>query len=213
MTLYVYLSVLFVCLVAGLYSYRGLPQALLYVFWLVVATVIIEGVGLYHLIVVRKTAGWFFCVYQIFEFTLLSLYYRSIITSPAVRQAILFCILIIALVNVYSIVNIFNSGVIDTHSFLISAFFITVWSVIFFLELVNNVTEGSIKYNPNLWISTGVIFFYAGSFFQMGFTNMIYRHSPEIAQKLYVVNHLLNCIYYGMVSYGFLCQVKYRKLS
>ena len=213
-SLYIYLSFLFFCFLAGVMYYRDLTTGLKNIFWLVVITLVVEFIGTYHLIVLRKVAGWIFHLYQPFEYYFIAIYFLSIIISPQIKKIILTSIPVVVLANLLNYLLIQGPNQLSTYTFLVAALLFCAWSFIYFWEMFQN-TESinqNLEHNPHFWICTGILFFYAGTFFQMGFSNIVFENNKEIAQKLYIINHLLNCILYGMITYGFICQSKYQKL-
>ncbi|SEI46072.1 hypothetical protein SAMN04487995_0917 [Dyadobacter koreensis] len=211
MSLYFYLIILTLCFLVGLFYLRDLPESLIPIFFLVLTTVIVESIGLYFLKVLHRTASIIFHIYQIFEYFFLAKFFLHIVRSVQWKRIInasIYCIIFINLLTIFHMVD--NTRLFNVYVFLSAALLLTVWSFLYFSQLFQNIQEFRLEKNPNFWICTGIVFFYAGSFFQMGFTNSIYRYSPELARQLYVINHLLNCIFYGLVTYGFICQTKYR---
>ena len=214
MSIYIYLFVLFVCFVAGVYYYKDLTTSLKHLFWLVAITVVVETIGTYHLKALNQVAEWVFHLYQPFEYYLIATYFLGIIVSPKIRKVIIISIPVVVAANIFNFLFVQGPNQLGTYTFLLAAFLFCVWSGAYFFELFQKVDDlnQNLSHNPHFWICTGIIFFYAGTFFQMGFTNIISKNHQEIAQKLYIINHLLNCILYGMITYGFICQSKYQKL-
>ena len=211
MSLYIYLAVLISCLATGFYYRKILSQGLRLLLWLVLIAAIVEIVGTYHLRFLFITASLIYRIYQPIEYVLLAGYFFTIITSPAKRKLIILSIPVVVLVNLLNLfANQYQS--LGLYAFLLAALLFVIWSIFYFFQLFKSNDGENPAHIPAFWICTGILFFYAGTFFQMGFTNMIYKHNPDLAKKLYVINHLLNCVLYGMITYGFICQSKYRKL-
>ena len=87
---------------------------------------------------------------------------------------------------------------------------LTIYAILFFKQVLN--LDENIYPNPYFWIVTGILFFYGGYFFLSGFINYISSKDPIFARKLFSINHLLNIIYYSLVTYGFICQQRSMKL-
>lgn len=212
MSLYIYLAVLIGCLATGFYYRKILSQGLRLLLWLVLIAAIVEMVGTYHLRFLFITASLIYRIYQPIEYILLAGYFFTIITSPAKRKLIILSIPVVVLVNLLNLFANQQYKSLGLYAFLLAALLFVIWSIFYFFQLFKSNDGENPAHIPAFWICTGILFFYAGTFFQMGFTNMIYKHNPDLAKKLYVINHLLNCVLYGMITYGFICQSKYRKL-
>ncbi|MGX5852465.1 hypothetical protein ACWKW6_02425 [Dyadobacter jiangsuensis] len=179
--------------------------------WLVFVTLIIEGIGTYYLNVLHKPAGLAYRIYQPIEYVLMAAYFFHIISFVRARTVILVSMLIIVVLNIINILVESDNKLFGTYTFLLAAISLSVWSIIYFYQLIQEAEIKNPARNPDFWICTGILFFYAGTFFLMGFINYIYKNNPKLAQELYVINHLLNCILYGMITYGFICQARYQK--
>ncbi|MGG7666496.1 hypothetical protein [Dyadobacter sp. BHUBP1] len=199
------------CFVVGIFLKKALPQKLQLLFWLVLVTLIVEGIGTYYLNVLRRPAGLAYRLYQPVEYLLMAAYFFHIISFAKVRTVILASIPIIVITNIINILVESDNRLFGTYSFLTSAILLSVWSIIYFYQLIQEAEIRNPARNPDFWICTGILFFYAGTFFLMGCINYIYKNNTKLAQELYVINHLLNCILYGMITYGFICQAKYQK--
>jgi hypothetical protein len=212
-SLFIYLFFLVTCFLVGVYYYKELTTSLRHLFWLVVITLFVEAIGTYNLIALKKVAGWVFHIYQPFEYYLVSAYFLQIIRFPKIRKIILISIPLVILANVLNFLFIQGPNELSTYTFLLAAFLFCIWSCFYFVQLLRNEAQidQTLEHNPHFWVCTGILFFYTGTYFQMGFSNIIFKHNVGLAQKLYYINHLLNCILYGMITYGFLCQSKYQK--
>ena len=197
---------------AGFYYRKILPQGLLLLVWLVLITLIAELMDAYPPKFLFATTNWIYRIYQPIEYVLLAGFFLSVIISSNKKKLIIVSIPIVVAINLMNLFVYQQYKSLTTYAFLLAAFLFTVWSIFYFFQLFKSNDGENPAHIPAFWICTGILFFYAGTFFQMGFTNMIYKHNPDLAKKLYVINHLLNCVLYGMITYGFICQSKYRKL-
>jgi hypothetical protein len=211
MILHTYLVVLFICFVTGISVRKSLSRALVYMLWLIIVTVPVEAIGYYFQEHKQRPPAWLFPSYQILECILLGWYFANLAVLLKYRNLILFAIPPVVVLNVVYLLDRAGYKILATYSFLLSAFLTTCWSMAYFFQLFKERDLQDPAHNPNFWICAGLLFFYAGTFFQMGFTNVIYDKNPDLAKELYVINHLLNCFLYGMITYGFICQSKYRK--
>jgi hypothetical protein len=211
-SLYLYLTVLLLCVLVGLYYRHALVGHYRYVLWLVVITlVLVEAVGYYYLTVFGRVATWIFHLYQPVEYALLALYFYGIIKQPVVKKAILVSMPIVLVANILNATIGQGLGKLSTYTFLFSAFLFCVWAIMYFRQLLSTEIDIVIWENPNFWICIGVLFFYGGVFFQMGLTNYLIQTDRPMAEFLYkLINHLLNVVMYGLFTYGFICQAKYR---
>lgn len=210
MSLYLYLFVLTVCVLVGLYHRNALTGYFRYLLWLVcIALLLVETVGYYYLAVLKKVATWIFHIYQPIEYALMALYFLGIIENKKIKKLLLVSIPLVLVCNIFNATMGQGWQKLSTYTFLLSAFLFCVWSILYLWQLLHSQFETVIWKNPNFWICTGVLFFYGGSFFQMGLANYISQTDHEMAELLYqLINHLLNVVMYGLFTYGFICQAK-----
>lgn len=211
MTLYIYLFFLLNCFVVGLFLRKALPLKLKILLWLVLLTLIVEGVGTYYLKILGTTASIVYRIYQPMEYTLIAVYFFHITRFSRQKTIILISVPIIVILNTINIFVETGSRLFGTYTFLLAAILLSMWSISYFYQLTQESEIKNPAHSPDFWTCTGILFFYAGTFFLMGFINYIYGNNPKLAQELYIVNHLLNCILYGMITYGFVCQAKFQK--
>lgn len=210
MSLYLYLLILIVCVSVVVRHRNALIYRFTYLKILLYITLVVEFTGLYYLKIRHETATWIFHLYQPLEYILLALYFLAIIKNQLARKIIVISIPLVLVSNFLNSILIQKIHESPTYLFLTAAFFFCIWSIIYFVELLNSRNDGILWKNPDFWITTGILFFYAGCFFQMGLSNLIKRENLSLATNLYIINHLLNIILYSSFTYGFLCKIKYQ---
>lgn len=180
--------------------------------WLyAICSLIVECIGWY-----RKSEHGFsdlniFVVFQIIEYFLVTRFFVEVIGRY--RRLIEGSCLVVVGFNIVALLDPSSNSPLKTNSFLVGGILLCMWSLFYFFQLFRDVGEAPLEQNPTFWVSVGVIFFYAGCFFIYGYANAISKYDRKLASDMYeVINHLLNCLYYGMISYGFLCQTKYHNL-
>ena len=206
-TFNIYLAILFSSLIIGIYYYKVLSIRIKSLLWLVAFSLLVEIIG-WHFKV-----KWIYRFFQPIEYLIIAKYFFKVIQSSKIRKLINVTITLVVVLNMFNIFFYKEFKQLTTYCFLGGAFFLSVWSILYFKQCFKELYETDFAHNPEFWICTGILFFYAGSFFQMGFTNIIYSYNKELAQNLYVINHFLNYIFYVMLTYGFICQAKYQRLQ
>ena len=205
---YIYLAVLFISTIIGLSDFSKCPPAIKLVCSFVVLSLCVEMIGFYTL---GKSKGEevnidVYKLYLLLECIILGAYFYFILKNR--QKAILVSFLLLFILEVCML----NFSLLSFHkTYIISIFFKSYFSVLYLYFCLNN-TENIIQ-NPHFWIVTGILFFNAGFFFLSGFINYISSKDLELARKLFTINHLLNIIYYSLITYGFICQRRLARLS
>lgn len=212
MTVYLYLAVLYLCALIGLYYRSAQKEGMKYLLWVVCCAVIVESIGLYYLKVLRQVAGLVFAIFQPIEYALMAFFFISIIKSPTVSKLIKLSIPLVLIWNVINSLFFQSSKELNTYVLLVVSLLFCGWAVTYLLQLLNNFNdEISLWRNPYFWACTGVLFFYAGSFFLTCFISFILKNDKETANQIWPINHVLNIIMYSLYAYGFICQAKYQE--
>lgn len=169
----------------------------------IVLTFIVEWIGAYNLYLSQNRHIDFniYYVYIVLNFIFISIYFSRIIQNNWFKMIALWIIPFIVII----MIGLIYWKEISVHKlFLINVFFFVLYSIVFLFQLLRS--DEDVLANPHFWIVTGILFFHSGFFFLSGFVNYISQNDLELARKLYSINHVLNIIYYSLITYGFICQ-------
>ncbi|WP_439417090.1 hypothetical protein [Larkinella sp. GY13] len=208
----VYLGFLLISLIIAVSQQKFLTMNFRWLMWSLVVTCIVEGIGYYHLRMI-KNSNFIYHFYQPVEYTLVALFYINTLDRTLVRKVIRASIpvfVIFCLLNSLFFQSIHSP---NSNCFMVEAVLLIAWSGFYFYELFNSNTEERIWSIPDFWVCTGVLFFYAGTFFLMGLLNYLYKVDMGLAKKLYVINHILNILLYSLYAVGFICKARQTKSS
>lgn len=212
MTLYLYIAVLYLSASIGLYYRSAQIGGMKYLLWIVWSAAVVESIGLYYLKVLKQVAGLLFAVYQPIEYALMALFFIFIIQNTLINKLIKISIPVVLIWNIIN--SLFFQGIkeLNTYVLLVVSLLFCTWVIIYLLQLLNNFDNETILWkNPYFWACSGILFFYAGSFFLTCFISFILKNDKETANKIWPINHLLNIVMYSLYAYGFICQTKYQE--
>lgn len=209
---YIYMSILSLCFLTGLINFKSFNLPIKITFLYVVITFVVEMLGFYSLYLSpeKKVNTVLYNIYAPVSLLILSLFFYIIVDSVQIKKVILFLGLLFGLIQVFFIFKNLNTGY-NFRVFMGAIVILSIYSIVFFRQILNS--GDSFFENPNFWIVTGILFFYTGYFFLSGFINYIATKDAVLARKLFTINHLLNIIYYSLITYGFICQRKLAKSS
>lgn len=159
-----------------------------------------------------KGYDFVFHIYQPVEYSLLALFYFQLINNAVAKKFILASIPVVLLFSViyYSVGNgvFYGSDFID---FCVCAFFINIWVVIFFIELLRSDEKMALLHYPAFWVNAANMLFYGGCLMIMGVYFSVLNTDPVTAKQLLSVNHYLNLVLYSMYIIGFTQPIKWTK--
>ena len=153
-------------------------------------------------------------LYQPIELIFLSILYYHAVNSHSLRKAIKILVPLAILISIAWSVQVEGVLNINTGSFIIGSTLVIVYSIFYKYQLFTSPpTKESLVVNPFFWINTGNLFFYCGTFFQMGLHNYISKTNAALADQLFVINHGLNYTLYILYLIGILCKRIFKSYS
>ncbi len=159
-----------------------------------------------------KGHNFVFHIYQPVEYSLLALFYYNIIKNTLIKKLILLSIPIVLIFSIfyyaYGSGQFFKADFID---FFLTAFFICIWVIIFFLELLRSDENLNLTSYPAFWINAANLLFYGGCLLVMGAYYYLYTTNATLANQLLKINHVLNLVLYCMYTIAFIQPVQWKK--
>ena len=150
-------------------------------------------------------------LYQPLEFTLMILIYQRVIIYSWFKKLVLPTILVFWSVSIGLSAGVEGLYEPNTLSFLIGSVLIIGLATIYHIQLLTTPgKETSIFRVPFFWINTGNLFFFLGTFFQMGLNTYLQDRAPDIAHELILINIAMNLILYTLYLIGTLCHTSSR---
>jgi hypothetical protein len=203
---YLYMSTLSICFLISTSFYSSLNKKTKTIWVLVAVTFVVEWVGFYnqYLSENHRIKPWLYQAFSLIEAILLGCYFSTLLKKKATIKLIYVLSLISIIIFILDILKNRFTTLQNFKYYLLPISFYVLFSILYLSELLNSPLD--LNSNPNFWIVVGVLFFYSGFFFLSGFINFIAKNDLELAKKLYTLNHLLNIIYYSLITYGFVCQ-------
>lgn len=207
------MSTLSICFLIGTFLYRILNLETKIIWFLVLATFGIEWTAFYYKYWSShyQLKPMLYLIFSFIEAILIGSFFYSIIEN-AIQKKFVILLSLVALI-IYGLdlaKNQFTS--FQNFKYYLLPIIIYVIFAIFFLKQLLESTK-DIFFDSNFWIVTGILFFYSGFFFLSGFINFIAEKDLLLTRKLYSINHILNIIYYSLITYGFICQRRLAKSS
>ena len=157
---------------------------------------------------------WPYHLNRLVECTSLFLYYFSILKNSAVKLFIklAFVIFLLVYANCY-ILHTNNFFIYMNTDFLVESFFISLFSLLYLINLYDNDDIVFFTQNPHFWIVLGNLLFYSGCLFQIGFSKHLREHDKTLYSLIGYVNYILNLLLFSFYIKAFTCKSKSMKLQ
>ena len=197
-----YLIIILISCIGYIHQKKRLPDSFKYLFMLLVFTLIIE-ISKFLLEKNGINKNPLEHLYQVIELPLLSIVFYNMIENPVIKLAIKRMAIFLPIVFLAS--SLFVEGLMNenTISFIIESIIIIFYSVIYIWEIyMDTKVENPLKVSF-VWICTGFLLYYAGTFFQMGLHDYFSRKNPSLAESLGYINKVFNYLLYILFIIGF----------
>ena len=146
-------------------------------------------------------------VYQPLEFTLLTLIYGKVLKYSWFKKAMFPMIAIFWAVSLFLSIEVEGLENENVLSLVISYFLVIIFAAIYHFQLLTNPLKGERLFRqPFFWINTAHLFFFLGTFFQMGFDAYLEKRWPGAAVDLRIIAYVLNLMLYSLYLVGFTCK-------
>jgi len=202
-------SVLLPALIGVILS-PNLERRLNYLVMFLFFTLFVEILATYcvlHKISNYTLYDWF----TVIEYVFFALFYRSLIRNRIVSAIILLTIVTYVAGSMVYIFMYYS----DTFSSLLNiveSILIVSLVLVYFYELFTADFFVNLPREPYFWISVGVLFYYAGSFFQVGTYNYSVNHT-ELKQFEMAIHSFSNILMYLLFTQGLLCRRNMQSLT
>lgn len=150
-------------------------------------------------------------IFMLVESCFYAWFFRRIIQSTPVRK-IINCFLL-AFPLFWALVVFWAFGIHKWNSYVAVAesFFIICFSVSYYYQLFTQADLVRLDSNPEFWIATGLIIFYACNLPYMGMLNFLVKNYLLLARQLLAVLAILNIVMYSIFIYAFICRITTKK--
>ena len=208
----IYYGLLGICLVTLLVNAKNLNKVYYWFIPLIIFAITVQASQ--HILKQKNIEGYDFVfhIYQPVEYSLLALFYYHIIHSKLIKKIILISIPLVMLFSIFYYTlsdGVFFGG--DFIDFCVCAFFVCIWVIVFFLELLRSDETLKLVNYPAFWINAANLLFYGGCLMVMGVYFSFLKSDTSTARQLATINHLLNLVLYSLYIIGFIQPVKWKK--
>jgi hypothetical protein len=171
-------------------------------------TNLVEWGNIFKLFIIRHSNNWVANLFNPVEFAFYTWLYCGIIENYKLGTRIM-CLFFLYLT--LTVINIsFFQGLLyfDSYSYIFGCCCMVYCVYLYFNQLMLNISDSNILINPIFWISTGVLFFYAGQAFLMAFFEyfLYIRDWAAFRSTFFFINNFLNILLYSCLTIAFFCR-------
>ncbi len=147
-------------------------------------------------------------LFSISEILLLTLFYYRILTTSIFKASVIFLslILMIWMSYIWIVLKGFNQVVREIT--VIQSFFIIIYSLFYFYEILKSREVLKLHYNPTFWIATGFFLLSSFLFPLFLFLDQILKILPNVFYGIYSVNNIAYFILFICLIKATICQPK-----
>jgi hypothetical protein len=203
----IYFIVLAIGILVTLISWRKIAPAYLSLILLLFSlTLSVELIAKYVLALQKHSNLWLLSMYVPIECLLFSFLYFCYFREKQIRYFILTASGVLVTFSVINILWIQGINDFNTYSVFASGGLILTCVFYYFRKLLRQKEYINPLRDLMFWISTGLLFFYAGNIFIVGTINYFNEADKEIAHLLVMMIKLLDIIMFSLIIISVLCQ-------
>lgn len=137
------------------------------------------------------------------KFILFSMVYRYYLKGFVSTYIIMSVAVLFVL---FSVVNsFFIQSVHEYNSYVraIGAFILAVYALLWFMKTLKNLEIPRLRDEPFVWINTGAILYFSGSFFVFILSKLLLEQSVSLMAKAFWISSSLVMLFYLLIAVGF----------
>jgi len=152
-------------------------------------------------------------LYVPLKFLFFSIFYAFYLDGFLSRRVIY---AVAALFITFSVINtIFIQSLFEYNSYVraIGSLLLSVYCIVYFLKVMSDMQIKKPSREPMVWINTGALFYFSGSFFVFILSNLILNHSREWSLVAWRINSILMTMFYLSMAVGFVMTRKKQQVK
>jgi len=201
---------IFIVLLLGIFRYRRFSKGIIYVFYYVLLGAISQIAIVIYSAYIGMNNMPIGHLYVSVSTLILCFFYLNVLEGyvhKSIIKAFIIGFIVFAFVNPFLIQSIYKY---PNFVGAFGALILTIFSILMFSKIMTEAKIEKLGNDPLVWINTGILFFYAGSFFYNILYNVIVAYSIDFARQMSVLFAFFNIVLYGLIGIGFL---KVRQLN
>lgn len=195
---------IFVIFFVGLFRYRKLSKSLRYIFYFVLLGAVSQvSIEIYQAHVEMNTMP-IGHLYISLSILILLFFYQSVLRGYVykwIMQMFIIGFIIFSIINPVLIQSIHKY---PNFVGAVGALILVVLSVLVFSKIMTEAKIEKLSNEPVFWINSGILFYYAGSFFYNILYNITVANSRVFAVRMSLLFAIFNIIFYGLIGIGFI---------
>jgi hypothetical protein len=193
----------FPALISGLIRYKYLNGGIKWIFWFVVFGTVMQLLSR-AMIPVLETNLPGMHIYVPVKFFLFSMAYRHFLDGFLNKKVIYGITLIVisySIINSFFIQSIYQQFPNFVRALCI--FILAVYAMLWFLKSLREMKITRLRAEPIVWINTGAVIYFSGSFFIFILSNLVLEHSLVVLKYSFRVSSFLMILFYILIALGF----------
>ena len=149
--------------------------------------------------------------FTIFENVIFSVFFYQLVDNIIMKRIIILLSLVFILFSVYMFITAqgfyqFNFQITKSTVYTVEGAIMLVISLLYFAELFKKPPNLNLKNEPVFWISTGALFFFAGTLPYSVLENHLIRNYRELYLPSYSIFYIFYILLFLMIIRAYLCK-------
>ncbi len=143
-------------------------------------------------------------LYNPFQFTMVSLFYAFYIKSVIKQKYITLIIILFILISIANSAFFQSIYVFNNYMRSLSRFILIGYNILYFYVILRDLKFTQPSKEPSIWVSSGFLIYFSGSFLYYIFTNYLLAISMELLLKFGYMHMILGFFCYVMIIVAFI---------
>ena len=190
--------------IMGIYMYKNLSRIMRILLYFTIISLFLN-ISIYYVGFYWKNNLWIFHISTLIEFSFLAYIFSCWQEKTIIRKIFRAGIFGFAVIWIISKIFFEDFSAVDNYTSSISNAVLTGMSA---FTLITSAQDGSkpILSDPRFWVSSGVLIYYAGTFFTLALSNALPQLAISDASAMWAIHNIMAIISYLFYMRGFLSQ-------
>ncbi|GAP67856.1 hypothetical protein BA6E_101302 [Bacteroidales bacterium 6E] len=188
-------------LILGLLNLKYLRDGWQWIFGFVVLGFIISMLNVHVFVGVNNL--FLVHLYVPLKFILFTGAYRHFLKGFVSTRILVWVVVLFIGYNIFNTMFIQRITEYNSYPRALGSFLISIYAILWYLKTLTNMEIRRMRDEPVVWFNTGVLIYFAGSFFVFILSNQVLFQSVQLSKQVWLISSTLMFIFYQIIAYSF----------
>jgi hypothetical protein len=187
---------------AGVLRFKRLNTGLRILVFYVFLSALVDLMSYIIIYYFKHSNAGLFRAYTLIEFTLLTLYFRTLFNRKSVQLFFLIAVLVFGLIDIICTQFLQPGDAFDSYASAIEGLFMLSFSLCYFYKVFTEVVIVKLEKDASFWIVSAILIYFAGNLFLFLCSDNTLASMQEYFLKYWSIDFILNTIFNILLAIG-----------